>query len=352
MTDIKRQLGSTMREVRRILCGRSLWACLLAISISGILLYIVDHTKAVYIRDGAMTTLCYTLKTEPEKILDNNGIVTMAFDLVDFSGFEGKLGVISIKRAFPVNIQVDGEQRRIMTTEITVGELLKQQGIVMGDYDTINIAPVLYLSPGDNIVIERVEVHTSTMEEGIPYEVVYKENSLLPPGRTRTLIPGKNGKRVQNYTERIVDGIVQQREMVGDPIIVCPPTNHLVLRGANVPVSKLDFGIQLDASGAPKHYKKVMTNQVCTGYSAGNGAHGASNMTLQDGHVAVRAHEIPYGTKLYITSADGSFVYGCAIAADTGTGLMEHIIDIDLFYETYDESCINGRKYLNVYILD
>lgn len=75
-------------------------------------------------------------------------------------------------------------------------------------------------------------------------------------------------------------------------------------------------------------------------------------MNLSAYYVAVHPEEIPYGTRMYITSADGSFVYGCAIAADTGTGLMDDIIDVDLYYDTYTESCLNGRKYVNIYILD
>ena len=61
--------------------------------------------------------------------------------------------------------------------------------------------------------------------------------------------------------------------------------------------------------------------------------------------------EIPYGSKLYITSSDGSFVYGYAIAADTGTGLLNDVIDVDLFYETYTESCLNGRRTVDIYVL-
>ena len=60
---------------------------------------------------------------------------------------------------------------------------------------------------------------------------------------------------------------------------------------------------------------------------------------------------IPYGSKLYITSADGSFVYGYAIASDTGTGLIDGIIDVDLFYDTYQESLLNGLRTVNIYVL-
>lgn len=70
------------------------------------------------------------------------------------------------------------------------------------------------------------------------------------------------------------------------------------------------------------------------------------------GHVAVDPREIPYGSRLYIVSHDNNFIYGCAIAADTGTGLLADIVDVDLFYDTYAESALNGRKIVDIYVLD
>ena len=45
-------------------------------------------------------------------------------------------------------------------------------------------------------------------------------------------------------------------------------------------------------------------------------------------------------------------MYGYAIAADTGTGLMDGVVDLDLFYGSYVESCLNGVRYVNVYVLE
>lgn len=73
---------------------------------------------------------------------------------------------------------------------------------------------------------------------------------------------------------------------------------------------------------------------------------------LSAGYVAVHPGEIPYGTRMYITSADNSFVYGFAIAADTGLGLLGDVIDVDLYYDTYLESCLNGKRNVNIYLLD
>ncbi len=351
MTDVKRRLREVVQLLRTGTSSRAVWSCLLALSLAVIILFISQQMKVVYIRDGELTTLRYTLSHEPHKILDDSGIVTMACDIVDFSGFEGKMGVINITRAFPVTIKVDGKLRTLMTTDITVGELLRQEGITLGEFDEINISPVLYLSPNDRIEIQRVQMTTTVVRETIPYEVEYKENGLLRKGRTRTLINGQNGERTITYMDRVVDGVLQAREQ-SEAVVTRQPVTQLVLRGAAEPVSDLDFGVLLDANGVPVRYKQLLTNQICTGYSARQGARGASRMVLEDGYVAVRADQIPYGTKMYITSPDNSFVYGFAIAADTGVGLMQNVIDFDLFYETYVESCLNGRKYLNVYILE
>ncbi len=60
---------------------------------------------------------------------------------------------------------------------------------------------------------------------------------------------------------------------------------------------------------------------------------------------------IPYGTRMYITSADGSFIYGFCVATDTGTAMMEGYVDLDLFFETNAEARRFGKRALNVYIL-
>ena len=351
MTEIKRHINETARTISAIWRGRSLWCCLLAISLSVIMVYVTDQIKVVYVRDKGVTTMMHTIRRDPHDILSEMGYSTHEFDEVKFSGFSGQMGIINIVRSFPVSIVADGRLISLMTTEKTVAELLEEQNITLGEFDEIEPPLNSYLKADDKIVIKRVSVTSTVVYETIPHDVEYKENSLLRKGRIRTLVEGKDGERAITYIDRVVDGVVEERRM-SMSVVTKTPVTQLVLRGASKPVSDLDFGIPLDANGVPVRYKKVLTNQVCTGYSAFKGAKGASRMTLHDGYVAVRADEIPYGTKMYITSPDNKFVYGFAIAADTGVGLMQNIIDFDLFYETYTESRLNGRKYLNVYILE
>ena len=59
-----------------------------------------------------------------------------------------------------------------------------------------------------------------------------------------------------------------------------------------------------------------------------------------------------YSTTIPLVRAtDGSFVYGYAVATDTGIAVQDGRILVDLFYETYAESVINGAINVNVYVV-
>ncbi|MBR4030800.1 MAG: 3D domain-containing protein, partial [Clostridia bacterium] len=76
----------------------------------------------------------------------------------------------------------------------------------------------------------------------------------------------------------------------------------------------------------------------------------ASGMRAQVGVVAVDRRVIPLGTKLYIEAVDGSWVYGNAIAGDTGGAIKGN--RVDLFFDTTAECLQFGRRAARVYILD
>ena len=104
----------------------------------------------------------------------------------------------------------------------------------------------------------------------------------------------------------------------------------------------------VDANGNVLNVARVITGE-CTAYTGGGIT--ATGAPAAVGRVAVNPNIIPYGTKLYIASPDGSVVYGYAIASDTGGALMSGRVLVDLYYNTLGE-CVNfGRRQMNVYIL-
>ena len=347
MDNLRKKASEAVRALR----SRSFLVTLLAMTVSVAVLWIAFGADAVYIRDNGQLRLVYTTRSDARDILAERGIVTMAYDEVDFTGLTaGGVPEIEVTRAFDVKITTDDGTLELKTTGGTVGEILDGHGIDYDENDIINYPPGMYVQPGDEIVYQEVVVEQSVEQEPIEHETEYRGSSLLPRGRTRVIQAGSDGERELTYNKTMVDGEVVRTELESNVILESPVT-EIILQGTADPVPPLDPGPQLDENGAAVNYAHKLTAQVATGYSAGSGAWGASGMSLSYGYVAVDPTEIPYGSKLYITSADGSFVYGYAIAADTGTGLMNDIIDVDLFYETYTESLLNGRRIVDIYVL-
>ena len=126
--------------------------------------------------------------------------------------------------------------------------------------------------------------------------------------------------------ERWVDGELEN-SMVVDVTTTVEPTNHVVKTyGAGAPVSPLT-GTD-GTTNAPASYSRVLTGKA-TGYYSKSGK-GSSGLGLGYGTVAVDPDVIPYGTLLYITSTDGRFVYGYAIATDTGIAVQKGEILVEL----------------------
>ena len=139
-----------------------------------------------------------------------------------------------------------------------------------------------------------------------------------------------------------------ENSMVVDVTTNSAPTSHVIKTyGAGAPVSPLTGPD--GTTNAPSSYSQVLTGKA-TGYYS-KGGKGSSGLGLGYGTVAVDPSVIPYGTLLYITSTDGSFVYGYAVATDTGIAVQKGQILVDLFYETYAESVINGAIQVNVYVV-
>ena len=87
-----------------------------------------------------------------------------------------------------------------------------------------------------------------------------------------------------------------------------------------------------------------------TAYTTGGkvGTRTASGTTVRVGVVAVDRNVMPLGTKVYVVSNDGEYVYGFGVAEDTG--VRGNIID--LYMDTYNECIQFGVRDCTVYVLD
>lgn len=166
---------------------------------------------------------------------------------------------------------------------------------------------------GDNL---EYDTHSETVGEfiaelGVTYDVA--EEMVVP-----------------NEDTVLTDGMV---------IAIKPKTNAM---------SPLDFNVDLSEARVITCTATAYTSAAdeCGPWADGYTATGAK---CEVGVVAVDPKVIPLGTKLYIETVDGSFVYGYCSAEDTGGAIKGN--KVDLAMNTKSECFQFGRRQVKVYIL-
>ena len=344
-------IGEICFVVLQILKSRAFAVVLFTAGVVFACYYTVLPMSFVTICDNGEIQYAYTLTQDFDAILARYNVVIGAHDQVTFSG-EGKAMEIDIQRAFPVYVTADGRTSRVYVTHATAAEALRLCQVELEAQDLLNFDLEQSLCEGDRVVVTRVDYRNTYYTEAVPYTVEYTPTSLLASGRKRVLTTGSNGSRIITLREKYLnDQLVSSREEA--EYVTQAPVNATALLGqpgAAISPYEPFPGVVTDEKGAPVNYTAVDANMRTSGYCDGYVT--ASGLPAQVGHVGVDPQEIPYGTRLYIASADGTFVYGYCIAADTGGGILyQDLIDIDLFFNSRWECGVLGTKELMVYVL-
>ena len=335
----------------RAAAPRVLAFCVMAVSLLFTLAVTAANLRLTYVTDSyGARQLVVSADSDPARVMSLSGMEAEEGDHVYYTAFSGSLASLNIERAFTVTIQADDQEYPVRMAFGTVADALERAGITLDEEDYTEPALDQLVTAGSSIVVHRVDYQDKVETQAIPYDTEYVYTSLYfrNTGRATTLQHGSEGQQAVTTRERWVDGELEN-SMVVDVTTTVEPTNHVVKTyGAGAPVSPLT-GTD-GTTNAPTSYSKVLTGKA-TGYYSKSGK-GSSGLGLGYGTVAVDPDVIPYGTLLYITSTDGRFVYGYAIATDTGIAVQKGEILVDLFYETYAESVINGAIQVNVYVVN
>ncbi len=342
------RISRILQYCKRAVCSRLFAAGALALVTVIMATSVSVSAHAVTVSDGKDRRVVLTMYSDPYKTIEMAGMTMENYDLLRVNT---AAAMIDIDRAMTVEITADGSSTLVYMNGGTVKDALEKAEITVGKYDTVSENMSTPLTAGMMIKVDRVQYEDYTVTESIPYETETKYTPVLSPGRTKVTQTGQSGEKTITYRKTIVNGKVVETAAVSESVTKRAVTNK-VIKGSSygTPLSKAPYSIKLDAKNQPINYKKVYTSKSCTAYSIGT--RGASGMRLGVGTIAVNPKVIPYGTKLWITSADGRFVYGYAIAADTGSFASGTRTFADLYFGSYTEACYFGRRNLNIYVLE
>lgn len=293
------------------------------------------------------------------RILSRNGIVLGEHDRVNYALTDEISGdaVIEIYRAVEVTIAYAGRTTVVPTTRQNVADVLEEAGIKIDEDDTVIPSPETLVTPGMYIQVSLTDVQEITVHEKLPFAVREVEDASLLSGERVVVQHGREGVKEFQYRITYKNGVEVGRELLKEAVLseaveeivncgTLPPPNTFEI--GKIPAVK-DFSYTKMEQFQATAYD--LSFESCGKYP-GDPYYGITSWGVKAryGVVAVDPKVIPYGTKMYIESADGQYVYGYAVAGDCGGAIKNK--RIDLFYNTHSE-CMNfGRRTINVYFLD
>ena len=308
--------------------------------------------KQVTIVDGEETVQIFCFESTVAEVLDKRDITLEDGDIV-----VPELGTplkdhmeITIKRAVPVSIIADGEEKPFRTAADTVAGALSGAGIQLGNQDLVEPGLNSPIESGMRIRVVRITHEILTEEKEIPFETVVQYDDTMYKGMEKVLQKGENGKVSREIRVTYHDGEEVNREKVKEEVLK-EPSKRVVSRGT------IDT---IETSRGTVRFKKAMVMSSTaydatfesTGKNPGHPQYGItrSGTRVRPGVVAVDPKVIPLGTKLYVKSLDGSPDYGFASAEDTGGAIKGN--KIDLYFESPEVVRKYGRRNVLVYILE
>ena len=257
--------------------------------------------------------------------------------------------VVKVYKGKKLSITADGKTDSVYVPNGNVCDVLNQLGYKLSDDDILSVDKDSNIEDADSITIKRVTYRNETETQSVDFETVKKNSKDGDLGKTKVQTEGKQGEALVTKKCKYVDGKKVSSETV-DTKITKEPVDKVVLMGTKGSNVSNPVGTITAMNGNPAAYSSVVTGSG-TASTAPADLLTATGVTAYHGGVAVNPNIIPYGSKLYIVSTDGSFVYGYATAVDTGGALMSGTAIVDCFYNTYDECVSFGRRNVNVYIV-
>src|SRR5690606_820259 len=111
---------------------------------------------------------------------------------------------LTVSTAKEVHLAADGETRVLTTTAATVRDVLAEQGLVLGEHDQVSAPLSTDVVDGMVVLVTRVETRTRTERTEAPFETVRQDDDRLLEGRELVSVQGSPGVSVVTYVAHLV----------------------------------------------------------------------------------------------------------------------------------------------------
>lgn len=320
-----------------------------------------NTVKTIKIEDGEKDYLIRTFSGNVPAALQVAGLRSDKYRIVS-SETTANTTSVNIEYVFPVYITIGNKTFEFETAKSTVGEILANAGYTVDEFDLIY--PEKDTKVTDTVYIDYTDINYVTGEytEAIARSTVTVQNASLAIG-TEKVEQGKDGVQKVTYTDKYVNGVKTETKVNSKVVLTAAVDNKRIVgtkktkpqtvKTSNdvscVSTLKPQAPIELDANGVPVNYSKRITARATAYTYTGNNC--STGVAPQPGYIAVNPNYIPYGTRMYIKTLDGRYIYGYAVAADTGGFIKNYPTGIDLFFTSESACQTFGVRTVEIYIL-
>jgi uncharacterized protein YabE (DUF348 family) len=304
------------------------------------------------IYDGEDRHVVISEATEPSEVLSEAGLELGRADLIEMNE-EGRRPEITVRRMQMIYINNGGQSMATNSYGETVGELLERINLGLNEGDAIDVELEAMTYDGMQLNIDRWTTATEFVYEEVPFETEYVQTNKMVKGDEKVATEGVNGELKHTTKITYFNGEEVSREVIATEETVAP-VNQVIKQGTfEAEKGKLTIkdGVIVTADGEIYTYKRTMQAKA-TAYThtdPGCDFITATGTTVHIGTVAVDPRLIPYGTRMFIVTDDGQYVYGISTAEDCGGAIKG--LRIDLYFETVAECEVFGIRDATIYFL-
>lgn len=338
---------------RKNLLQRLLAIMLVVLGSVGMLSQAAFAQTTYIINDGGRLTYHTSYTTDPVAVLDEAGLELGKDDTYTTQESFG-VSEIKVNRQQFITINNGGQMLTVGSQGETVQQLLTRLNIAVDAQTTVSQKLDAQTEDGMEILISRTAYVTETYTQTVPHQVREVNDDTLAAGERQVITAGADGEMLCTAQVTYVNGVETERSVVSSQITTAP-VDEIVAVGTAIQqrsINELTIsdGIITLPSGDILTYTRSIQG-LATAYSEfdTNCTITATGTTVQMGTVAVDPTVIPYGTRMFIITNDGQYIYGEGTAEDCG-GMIKGT-HIDLYFPTYEECVQFGARNCTIYFL-
>ena len=254
-----------------------------------------------------------------------------------------------------VTVHYHGQTMKTSVGAETAGELLDRLGLEVSGEDMVCPGLEEAVCGGMVITVDRVVTRQETAAVSIPHDTRRCTDETLPEGTSQVLLEGTDGELLRTAEVTYINGVESERILLGETVTKQPVTEIIGIGAGKIPETGEapvigENSITLP-TGEVLTYTHTATVRATAYTQTDPGCDGltATGTNVRKGIAAVDPRYIPYGTRMFVMTPTGSYIYGIAVAEDCGGDIKGD--RMDLYLPTYEACREFGRRVCTVYFL-